>query len=358
MIVGTTDPSAKTASHLAVRSPGGSPATCSAAIRGTPNETWSKPRPSTSRHWWRTPAAAWAAIGVAVLIVQVIILARWLAAEDLESARGHYSISAIRAAVIWIEQGLLAVGLVVVSVVLGRRCRNARAIAFYTTIFVGYFFTWWLSPIMTYNQPSPIGNRPAVNVVSWGPYLPGWHLPHAELHIETLLAAQMFMFPLAVVWPWLQTLGLRVLLRRFPVWAPIQVASGPHRHRNTDRPPGRVHLRVLWRLRLPAGHSFAVIVRRSLVPASAPQRPFGWSPSVHPNYLHDLRGPAPRTTVHIFRGTEGLAPRWQASVRLAAGIGFVSLLLLVYMVLVGSVPLLGTDPVPADMSGWLWPSGW
>ncbi|MBF6055022.1 spirocyclase, AveC family [Streptomyces eurocidicus] len=256
----------------------------------------------------------------------------------------------------WTEQWLMIVGVVGLSVYMWFQCRRQGSVTFWATIVWGNLFTWWLSPVMAYVEPSPIANRYALNVVSWGPYLPGWHTPRPELHIETFFAAQMFMFPLIVLWVGMQLVCLNHVTRRFPHWSvrrmlPVFFLTGVVSDIVVEGffvplTGAYAYPRALHELSLFGGHWYQMPLINIVLGAC-----LLCSPETFMVWISQRRG----TTVHIFRGSEHLAPRARSTLRILAGIGLANVVMLVYTALVGAVPLLGTGAVPADTPGWIWP---
>ncbi|CAM4506976.1 spirocyclase AveC family protein [Nocardia ninae] len=303
-----------------------------------------------------TPAAVWAALGAAALIAQCVLLGRWLAEDGMHAAVHDYVISTTRIAPVWIEQAAMAIGLVAVAAVLWWQYRQTRTVTLYAIAFWGNFCTWWLSPIMAYHYPSPISNRYALNVVSWGHHIPGWHPNLPGSHIETLLAAQMFMFPLVVSWVWLQSLCLSVVRRQWPHWGSarilaVLVVSGFL----VDLVVELLFVSVCGAYAYPLANHSLSLFGGHWYQIPLPNVLIGGlllcTPTTFMAYRAQQRGSVP----HIFRGTEHLTSHTQAAVRVAAGIGYANVIMFVYVVLVACVPLLGTGPVPADTPGWIWP---
>ncbi|MFI5783787.1 spirocyclase AveC family protein [Nocardia sp. NPDC051570] len=308
---------------------------------------------------WRrylSPVYLWAAFGVVALVAQVVVLGRWIAAGNIHATPRDYDISTARMVITWTEQGLMAVGVVGLSIYMVFQSRRAGGVTFWATIVWGNLFTWWLSPVMAYVAPSPIANRYALNVVSWGPYIPGWHTPRPQLHIETFFAAQMFMFPLIVLWVAVQLVCLNYVTRRFPRWStlrmlPVFFATGMISDFVVEAffvpiTGAYAYPRAIHELSLFGGHWYQLPLINMVLGACLLS-----SPETFMVWIAQRRN----RVVHIFRGSEQMATRVQATMRVLAGLGLANAVMLIYTSLVGAVPLLGTGAVPTDTPGWIWP---
>ncbi|TDD29603.1 spirocyclase, AveC family [Actinomadura sp. KC06] len=83
----------------------------------------------------------------------------------------------------------------------------------------GFYSLIWQDPlfncvriIVTYNRSVPYSG-------SWGPYLPGWHGPDADLQIEPILAPSGLIMGVLILWVWGQIALANWLTRTRPAWS-------------------------------------------------------------------------------------------------------------------------------------------
>lgn len=305
---------------------------------------------------WASPVALWSALGAGVLLFQAVVLGRWIAAGGLHAVPdGDYRISTGRAVLTWIGQGLMFAIIVTCVAVVTYRSRKAREITFDATIVIGFGLSFWLAPLSNARDLVAIGNRYALNVSTWGPYLPGWHGPAPHLQVETVVAASILMYIPVITWVWAQLWLMTRISRRHPEWGmvrltPIFLLTGALLDAIFEivlvaglgmynYPSANQQLALFgghW-YQIPLGHVIAGIL------LSTPTA-MVW------HYANRHGGDIP-----LFRGTTAFPARARNWLRVLSGIGFTNLVMFGWMLISMNTTLLGTDPMPADMPGWLWP---
>lgn len=312
--------------------------------------------PAPAGRRWRNPIVLWAAWGGIALLAQAAVFTRWLAAGNVHSAPKDFTIPAYRAALIWAEQagGLLIVA--ICAVVAWRQSRREHNISWHAALVIGGTSTFWLGFLGSWDRQYAAANRYALNITSWAPYVPGWHGPHPERQIETIVAAQILMYSALIAWPWLQQVLLRPVLRRKPHWdlvrlIPALLVTGLAADLLIEGTLIPLFGAYAWLtanpdLALFGGHWYQL----PLVSVGVGAVTMACMPTVV-----QLRAERSGRPVHIFRGGELFARPAHAWLRALAGVGFMNMVMGVYWVL---LPLLATasrpGPIPPDTPGWLW----
>ncbi|MGW1411568.1 spirocyclase AveC family protein [Streptomyces sp. NPDC002403] len=299
---------------------------------------------------------AWSALGVCALAFQTLVFVRWITAGGMHAVPdGNYEISPGRAALTWVGQGAMFTVVVFCVAVTWYRSRKAGRITFDTAIVIGFGLSFWLAPLSNARDLIAIGNRYALNVSTWGPYIPGWDGPHPELQVETVIAASVLMYIPVITWVWAQMWFMTRFSRRWPSWGmvrllPVFLLSGALLDALFEvilvaglgmygYPSANQQLALFgghW-YQVPLGHVIAGI----LLPTPTAMV-----------WLHARRR---GREVHIFRGSAEFAPCTRNWLRILAAVGFTNLVMLGWMVISMNTTMLGTDPMPADMPSWIWP---
>ncbi|WP_369382987.1 spirocyclase AveC family protein [Streptomyces sp. cg36] len=298
----------------------------------------------------------WAAGGAVALGLQAAVFARWIAAGDIHAAPRDFAVPTYRAALIWTEQALgllLVAACIAVAIVQSRRERN---VSWTAAIVIGSAFTFWLGFLSCWDRQYAAGNRYALNVTSWAPYVPGWHGPHPERQIDTLFAAQTFMYIGIIYWAWVQQLLLRYVFRctphsRMPRIVLSLLLSGLLADVLIE---GVLLSGMGGYAYLTANRSWAVFgghwYQLPLVNVAIGGITLACMPTAM-QWSAERRG----RTAHIFRGEERFTDRTRPWLRALAGIGFMNVVVAAYWIL---TPLLvtasGPDPLPPDTPAWLW----
>jgi len=304
-----------------------------------------------------TPSGAFAVLGGAALVFQTWVLGRWVAGGGMHSAPSSgYRISTAREAVTWAAQGGIPVIALVMGLVIVRASRRAGRVTLDLALLLGFFLGFWQSPLFNYRQLAILMNRYAVNVTTWGPYIPGWHGPDAGGQVETPLALSGVSFFLLILWYWVQGWATDRIAARRPHWGwgrllPASLLAGW---------AGAAAIELAWmstglysyaaplaHLTLFPGHWYRLPLLYPLADAV-----FLSTAPVVMRHEELARGRVP----YVFRGTELLALRSGNALRLLAGVGLANILLLGYFA--ACLLLSGSLAGPtSDAPSYLWPVG-
>jgi Spirocyclase AveC-like len=321
-----------------------------------PDQTLAPAPDPTRSSLLRSPVVAWAVVGALCLIGQSVVFGRWLLEDHPHAAPHDFTISTIRAVTTWVGQAAMITFLVACVIVAWKQTRRARTVTFDTALIIGFGFAFWIEPTATGRDLLAVVNRYALNVSTWGPYLPGWHGPYPELQVHTLVAANMFMYPGAVLWMWAQRALLAPILTRLSGWTtlkllPVFVLTGMVINLVLEAMLIPVlgfysYSRADWDLSLFGGHWYQLPLTQIVIGTV-----LGTPLCI---MLHHATTNG--RTVHLFRGTERLTPPRQIVARLLAGIGLANIIILSWELLTILSPgLVGVDPMPADTPSFLWP---
>jgi hypothetical protein len=268
-----------------------------------------------------TPSGVFAALGVMFLACQLWIFIRWAADGQAHAVPSTPDIISVPHAVVtWMLQAVVLLLAVVFTGIVVRQCRRAGHITFDAALLLGYFLSFWQSPLFNYEKVALVVDRHSVNVTTWGPYVPGWDSPHPRDQPETLLGLSGAGFVVLMTWVWIQAWLTGRIARRFPDWAwsrllPASLLAGftvelliESIWMNTGFYSYAGH----WR-GLPLLYYAAVTLFISTAPVMI---------------RHDAQ--ARGTVAYIFLGTQALGVRLSATVRLLAGVGLANTLLMGY----------------------------
>ncbi|MEW2581518.1 spirocyclase AveC family protein [Streptomyces syringium] len=297
-------------------------------------------------------------MGVLALVVQVAVFGRWIGDGGLRSAqRNDLPVSASREILILLGQAGVALVVLVSILVVARQCRYERTVSFDAALLVGWGAAVWLGPAFNYRHVNGVFNLHAVNISSWGPYLPGWDPPRPDLATEAVLAGAMIAYLAMNLWMWGQRWCLRPLRDRIASWSRprillVLIAAGAL----VDLILELLFVGVFgayafiganWRLSLFGGHWYQLPVTTLLLDGILLSTPMT---------LMLYQAARQGTTVHIFQGEETFTAPKRRWLRLLAGIGFVNILWATYLALTNLVPVaVGSDPVPTDTPAYFWP---
>lgn len=280
-----------------------------------------------------TPAAVFAALGVMFIAFQLWIFIRWAADGQAHAVSSTPdSISAPHAVVTWMLQAVVLLLAVVFTGIVVRQCRRAGHITFDAALLLGYFLSFWQSPLFNYETVALVVNPHSVNVTTWGPYIPGWDSPRPQDQPETLLGLSGAGFVALMMWVWIQAWLTGRIARYFPDWTwsrllPASLLAGLA----VD-----FLIEAIWMntgfysyaiaptaLTLLHGHWFGP---QLLYYAAVTL--FISTAAVVIRHDAQARGTVP----YIFCGTQTLGLRLSGTVRLLAGVGLANVLLLAYFV--------------------------
>ncbi|MBA2951796.1 spirocyclase AveC family protein [Streptomyces himalayensis] len=287
--------------------------------------------PAGSR--WRCASVYWAAFGVLCLAVQIWVFARWAADGNFHAyPSGGYEISPARKVITHVTQVLDVTVITALAVLHWRQSRALGRVNLEAALLVGLATTFWTSPYAGSYRFAAGNNRYDLNVVSWGPYLPGWNgeFPAAESFVMQLA------FPLFQVWIVIALFLVRLLRRHRQHWSRARTLTAitlaffvldPLLTQTYTRLGGFSYPRALPHLTLfegewyqtPLSSVFGVIFFY-VVPVSA-------------MVLYAKRG----QEVHLFQGSLELPRRSQPWVRLLAGVGLMNAATVLFqMLMLGS----------------------
>ncbi|MEU8570617.1 spirocyclase AveC family protein [Streptomyces pathocidini] len=158
--------------------------------------------PATSwRKFLRSPIAFWSAAGLCFVAFQAVIFSRWISDGGLHAMpSGGYEISTTQKIVTWAVQAAVTVGAIIVAVILLKASRREGRPTFLALLYLGLAFTVWANPIANYGDVHVSQNRYALNVATWGPYIPGWESSYVEEQAEVFISATGLGYMLCILW--------------------------------------------------------------------------------------------------------------------------------------------------------------
>jgi hypothetical protein len=302
-----------------------------------------------------TPARIWAGLGVVFLAVQAWVLGRWILGAGVHvTFDRNADISVGRAAAVWGVQGLVAAAVIVAVVVLVRQCRRARRLTFDAAITIGFTLSAWVDPLLIYLKPVYFFNYYSLQFnPDWAPYLPGWDHPGLHQPITPVVFPSGLGFTVLITCVWIQWWLTNWVAQRRPHWGTPRILAacilaglavvfaleqvgiriGSYTY------PFAIQSLSLW-----GGHWYQYPVTEMiswtlLFTAVTMMR--------HTLHTHG-------STPYIFRGADIEPGRRSTWMRLLAGIGFTTALMLAYVIVNDALAFLG-GPVPADTPSYLWP---
>jgi Spirocyclase AveC-like len=307
---------------------------------------------------WASPAAGFAAAGTLAIGFAAWILGRWAVDGGAHAVPFYgYQISPDRAALTWAQQATAGALVLLIGVALVRRSRASGRVSLDLAMFAGYFLCFWQDPISNFARLNVVFNHYALNVASWGPYIPWWHGPDPGYQAETILGAGVFTYALIILWVWLQDALTARIARWRPGWGwarllPACFVAGVLADALIEgiwlNTGSYAYLAPFGPLTLFGGHWYEYPVLNTAVIVTA----FLTTPVVV--MRHNER--AHHTTPLIFRGTEQMSRRLAGAVRILAAAGFVNMIMLAYMIVLVALSVKG-GPAPSGIPGYLWPAG-
>lgn len=181
---------------------------------------------SATRRAWATPIALWALVGTAFLVSFAWIAGRYIAAGAVHPTHSPaYHISSTRSVMIWAWQGIVVITAIGIIAILVRQCRRERRITFDTAFYIAMLFASFLGPALNYSGRALVTSHYAINLNSWGAYIPGWHGGDAQQQPLVFFAADGLAWGLMILWLW----GGRWFLDRLCPpdrrWRPLTLAA-------------------------------------------------------------------------------------------------------------------------------------
>jgi hypothetical protein len=284
----------------------------------------------------------WSAVGLAALVVQASVWARFLASDPQELTRYREVGSA---GWIWAKvfEGSLSVLVVITVGLTVRTALQARRLTTNALLLVGFASMLWLDPMLNYFRPGFYFSTNLVNVESWVRFIPGQMAPYSELtpvpwlwvgatylgfHLPVILLNVALMRRVAARRP-----GARLPVLMAPAFAFSLVTDlgleGFALRTGTFAYPAAVHDWSLW-----GGRTYQFPVIEMLAAAAF------WTTLATLKYVGDRDGVLP-----VHRGIEGVR-RGATALRVLSVIGFVNV---VFLLLPLGLPQLGvffSDPFP------------
>lgn len=269
-----------------------------------------------------TPSAFFAALGGLFLAGQLWIFIRWAADGNAHPVPS----SASPTIVTWALQAVVLLLAIVFTGVVVRQSRRAGHVTFDAALLLGYFLSFWQSPLINYEKVALVVSHRSVNVTTWGPYIPGWDGPSPRSQAETLLGISGVGFIALMTWMWSQAWLTGRIARRHPDWTWGRLLPA-------SLPAGLAVAFLLESIWMNTGFYSYTVTSSPLTPLHghwfgphllyyAVVTLFISTPAVMIRHDARTRGADP----YIFRGARSDA------VRLLAGVGLANLLLLTYFV--------------------------
>ncbi|MEU1508431.1 spirocyclase AveC family protein [Kitasatospora sp. NPDC005748] len=295
----------------------------------------------------RSPVGYWAAFGLACLILQGVVYARWIIGGDAHahSARG-YSIPHAMKVTTHIGQGTAGLLFLALTAVVWRECRTQGRITFKAAVFTGFCFSFWSNPYVSQFHYAAGNNRYDLNVETWGPYLPGWRgdTPAVESFLMEMA------YPVMLLWLVVALTLARLFGHRRPNWGRGRLFAAttlamlvcePVLTHLYQRLGGFAYPRAL------PGHLTLFEGRWYQLPVTSTLAVVGFF--IVPLLAMVLYA-RPGHEVHLFRGCELLPRRLRPWSRLLAGAGLMNACTLGFQITMALVSLVSH---PIDLPGWL-----
>ena len=284
---------------------------------------------ATARSRWRCACVYWGCFAVLCLAVQAWVFARWAAGGGLHAYHsGGYEMSAARRVTTHLLQ---AADILVIGALAVWHWRQSRALGrvnLQAALLAGLTTTFWTSPYAGSYRYAAGNNRYDLNVISWGPYLPGWHGEFPA--IESLV--MQLAFPLFQVWIVTALALTQFVRRRRPQWSRTKTLTAialaflvldPLLTQTYTRLGGFSYPRALPHLTLFEGHWYQTplssvfgVIFFYVVPVTA-------------MVLYAREG----EEIHLFAGSLNLPARSQPWIRLLAGAGAMNAATLAFQML-------------------------
>ncbi|MFD3612124.1 spirocyclase AveC family protein [Streptomyces atroolivaceus] len=302
-------------------------------------------RPSL-REIRRSAIGYWAAFGLACLVFQAVVFARWIIGGDFHAhSSGGYTIPQTMKIATHIGQATVALLLLVLAAGLWRECRSQNRITLNTAVFIGFCFSFWSNPYVSQFHYAAGNNRYDLNVDTWGPYLPGWRGDTPAVESFLMEAG----YPAMLMWIVIALAVARGLVRRRPHWSPrrtlaattlVMLVCEPVMTSGYQRLGGFAYPRALpGNLTFFEGHWYQLPLTSTLAVVGF----FIMPVLAMALYAGDDR------EVHLFRGCERFPRRLRPWVRLTAGVGFMNACTLGFQLTMALASLISH---PVDLPSW------
>lgn len=292
----------------------------------------------------RSPVLFWAGLGVVFLTVEVWVLTRWVVAGGLHSVAARGDLTRAQVVAHWVVQIGVVLGLLVSAWYAVRSSRNQGRVDAFAALFAGGLTAFWLDPLYNFQGHVRSLSTQALNVSTWGPFIPGWHGPFPDRQVETVVMASGLVYGLPILWIMMTLVVIKYTARRRPRWGPVRLAIiGALAGTVLDivvemafLPSGAYSWGISPTAAIFAGHWYQVPVFDNIV----------WGvvvcmPPAMMCHLAFRKG----ADVHFLRGSDRVVPR------LLAGVGLAQLTLLVNIVAIALIASLVAGPQPSDTPG-------
>lgn len=226
-----------------------------------------------------------------------------------------------------------------------RDCRRAGTITFDTILFVGYFSGFWLDPLLDFRRQYWTASAYALHLRSWGPYFPGWDGAYPHSQYEGIFSTTGITFAAFYTWVW-PTAWLTKRIMRDRPWGWAKRATTIFLIGCVITVAYVLLLLLAQTCAFPAtirdfsffgGHYYQYSVLDDMSISGV---------MIVPILLMAQQSELTGKDVWFLRGA---TRPWQ---RILAGIGFINLLVFIFMML-QVVFNLSPDPIPADLPGHL-----
>ncbi|MEV0501578.1 spirocyclase AveC family protein [Streptomyces spectabilis] len=310
------------------------------------------PTPS-QRSPWLCASVVWALIGAVGVGLQVWVFVRWAADGNLHAyPSGGYTIPTALKVATRVTEGVLLGALALGIWWCRRHCRAAGRVTLPAALLAGCCLSFWLDGYLNAADHTIGHNRYGLNVLSWGPYLPGWTGPQAgvETEIESLLT--LGAYAALILWIFMGVAVAARLRRWRPHWSRARIAAGTAAaclaldipmEQAYQRVGGYGYVYALPRLTLFEGHYYQL-------PLSSPVSMILLV--VMPVVLMTLYA-RPGRDIWIFEGSLRLPRRAQGCVRLLAGVGYMTVAVTAALLFITAAALAIGHPV--DFPSWFSP---
>ncbi|KNB50908.1 hypothetical protein AC230_19120 [Streptomyces caatingaensis] len=281
----------------------------------------------------------WAAIGAAGVACQLWVFARWAADGNAHAyPAGGYTIPTALKIATRVAEAVLLAGCAGTAWWSWRRSRTAGRVTLPAALFAGCCLSFWQDGYLNASTHTIGHNRYGLNVLSWGPYLPGWSGPQAGVRAEVESLLTIGAYLALILWIFMGvTIATRVRRRR-PQWSRARVATVTAlaclvldipMEQTYQRVGGYGYVYALPHLTLFEGHYYQL-------PLSSPVSMIFLV--VMPMVLMTLYAP-PGREVWILEGSLRLPRPAQGGVRLLAGVGYMTVAVAAALVFI-TVPAL------------------
>ncbi|WP_169813873.1 spirocyclase AveC family protein [Nocardia pseudobrasiliensis] len=284
-----------------------------------------------------------------------MVFARWVAHDGVHAtASGGYYISTTEKITSWSTQGLILIVIIGLAGHFFRVSRETGHPTFLAMLCLAFGTTFWQDPIVNFGHPRYMSNRYALNVTTWGQFIPGWHSSDSR-QAETILAGSGLTYFVLVLWILIPLAFLNLLTRRaqhgLASWSFLRVVT-------VTVPVGLVTEFIVESLWLRTGSFAYVGVNKTFAIFGGhwyqlPLVNLFIAPIIItlPSILLIWQAQRGDGQIWIWNGCERMTPWASIGFRLLATVGFANLLILITTV--GMATLYGHSDFPVDTPSYL-----